>query len=242
MDCRSARAACRLVAVAVVINAGVAGCGSARTTVPGGGFPPTVAGGPEAGSRTCLDPRQPSAAPRGGWVVQSDDSGLTDFELATGTPADVPSAAAHALATRFQHAVGHGFGTPTVTELVDRCVIGRLIQLTTPDQARAVLQVLQLRQQITAYSFPAGIDKRRVLAGGTELLTGDFDNDGSRVSAIVVYPDGLLVRVTVASARSANVQGWPTTFSIPSPGPNTPAPVPLDEVSRIAQGLAAAGP
>jgi hypothetical protein len=97
--------------------------------------------------------------------------------------------------------------------------------------------MVQLGQPIGPFAFPTGVDRRQQLADGSEILLGDFDHDRSRVSAIVVAADGLLTRVSVASAHSTDVSGWPTTTTGPDGGPHTPAARSLEQVATVARAL-----
>lgn len=223
-----------------------AGCGHERQV--GGIGSTTVATGATTSAtliqtqnhdqRGCLDPRHPETEPAAGWLP---DTAPSDFEIGTGSTARTTSPAGAALAARFEAATSHGFAQPSVFEVLSPCVVERSVQLRRSDGNTTFLQVLQLRAPISVGSFPIGGEPfRRQLGDGSLLVTADFDRDASRVSAIVVRPDGLLVRVSAASPNSANISGWPTTFLTPSTAPHTPAALTLDDVARLAQDMIAA--
>ena len=190
---------------------------------------------PRSGVIACLDPRQPQQRTSTSWLP---DDGESHPELLYGTPAPVESEAAKTLARRFASELGAEFSPTTISEFrTGNCVTRRFVSMTGTDQGTAQVDVFQLRRPIGSSTFPIGAGQRRRLGDGSEMVLGDFDQDGSRVSVALATPEGLLVRVVVASAHSRDVSGWPTTTTGTSNAPHTPAARSLDQVATITQAL-----
>ena len=179
----------------------------------------------------CLVPPQPQPRPATGWLsgLQSEWMRRTDQELPV-------SATTKLIAVSFARAAAQGYGVAATTDLgLPACLLERYVGISRSDGATGYLVVLQLGEAIDGSSFPINVNVHRDLAGGAQLLAGDFEGDSSLLSAVEARRDGLLVFVLIASAHSANTSGWPTTIALPSTQPHTRAPLTLDDTIALTE-------